>query len=63
MRVADTILTIGSKRFIRPGLVVSAIAHIGVATLGLFLVGANSFESKPPRATPTDAMVVDIVPP
>jgi len=49
---------IGLKCFIRPGLVVSVIGHVGALLLGLLLVGANSFESVPP-----DAMVVDIVPP
>ena len=49
---------IGLKRFIRPGLIVSAIGHVGALMLGLLFVGANSFESIPP-----DAMVVDIVPP
>jgi hypothetical protein len=47
---------IGLKRFIRPGLVVSVIGHVGALLLGLLFVGANSFESTPP-----DAMVVDIV--
>jgi hypothetical protein len=46
------------QRYIRPGVVVSAIGHIALVVLGLQLVGANSHESVPP-----DAMVVDIVPP
>jgi hypothetical protein len=54
---------IGLKRFIRFGLVVSVIGHVGVLVLGLLLVGANSFESAPSDAMPPDAMVVDIVPP
>lgn len=49
---------IGLKRFIRPGVVVSAIGHVGLVVLGLQLVGANPRESVPP-----DAMVVEIVPP
>lgn len=49
---------IGLKRYIRPGLVVSAIGHVAFLALGLHFVGANSFKSIPP-----DAMVVDIVPP
>jgi hypothetical protein len=47
------------KRFIRPGLIISAVVHVGALLLGFLLVGANSFESMPPP----DAMVVDIVPP
>jgi hypothetical protein len=52
---------IGLKRFIRPGLVVSAIGHLGFLMVGLLLVGANSLESTSPP--PPDAMVVDVVPP
>jgi hypothetical protein len=49
---------IGLKRFIRPGLVVSAIGHVGVLALGLLFAGANAFDPIPP-----DAMMVDIVSP
>ena len=31
----------GLKRYIRPGLVVSAIGHLGALIVGLFLVSAN----------------------
>ena len=46
------------KRYIRPGVVISAIGHLAFLALGLHLVGARPSESIPP-----DAMVVDIVPP
>jgi outer membrane biosynthesis protein TonB len=49
---------IGLKRFIRPGVVVSAVGHVGLLVLGLHLVGGSPIEPVPP-----DAMVVDIVPP
>lgn len=49
---------IGLKRYIRPGLVISAIGHVTFLALGLHFVGANTFKSIPP-----DAMVVDIVMP
>jgi outer membrane biosynthesis protein TonB len=49
---------IGSKRFIRPGFVISAACHAGALVLGLLFAGTRSFESVPP-----DAMLVDIVPP
>jgi hypothetical protein len=49
---------IGLKRFIRNGLAISAIGHVGILALGLVYFHASSLESVPP-----DAMVVDIVPP
>jgi hypothetical protein len=49
---------IGLKRFIRPGIVISVIGHVGALVLGLFLVGANSLQSITP-----EAIVVDIVTP
>ena len=49
---------IALKRYIRPGVVISAIGHVGLVVLGLQLVGANSHEAIPP-----DAMVVEVVPP
>ena len=49
---------IGLKRFIRPGVAISVIGHVGALVLGLLFVGANSFQSMP-----QDAMLVDIVPP
>ena len=49
---------IGLKRYIRPGLVVSAIGHLGVLIVGLLLVGANAFHAPLP-----DAMVVEVVTP
>jgi outer membrane biosynthesis protein TonB len=48
----------GLKRYIRPGVVISAIGHVAFLALGLHLVGANPSEPITP-----DAMVVDIVPP
>jgi hypothetical protein len=51
---------IGLKRYIRPGLVVSAIAHVGILILGPLLVWANALPPPPP---PPDAMVVEIVTP
>ena len=48
----------GLKRYIRPGLVVSAIGHLGPMIVGLLLVGANAFHAPPP-----DAMVVEVVTP
>ena len=47
---------IGLKRYIRPGLVVSVIGHLGVLIVGLVLVSANAFHAPPP-----DAMVVEVV--
>jgi hypothetical protein len=49
---------IGLKRFIRNGLAISAIGHVGILALGLLYFHASSQEAVPP-----DAMVVDIVPP
>lgn len=54
---------IGLKRFIRPGVVISVIAHVGILVLSLHFVGAEVFVSKPPEAKLPDAMMVDIVPP
>ena len=48
----------GLKRYIRPGLVVSAIGHLGALIVGLFLVSANPFQAPRP-----DAMVVEVVTP
>jgi hypothetical protein len=47
---------IGLKRFIRPGVVISVIGHVGALMLGLFLVGANSLQPITP-----EAMVVEVV--
>ena len=49
---------IGLKRYIRPGLVVSVIGHLGVLIVGLLLVSANAFHAPLP-----DAMVVEVVTP
>jgi hypothetical protein len=46
------------KRYLRPGLVVSAIAHLGGLIVGLFLVSANPFQAQRP-----EAMVVEVVTP
>ena len=46
----------GLKRYIRPGLVVSAIGHLGTLIVGLFLVSAN-----PSQAPRPEAMVVEVV--
>ncbi len=48
----------GLKRYIRPGLVVSAIGHLGALIVGLFLVSAN-----PSQAPRPEAMVVEVVTP
>jgi hypothetical protein len=48
----------GLKRYIRPGLVVSVIAHLAALTVGSFLVGASALHAPPP-----DAMVVEVVTP
>jgi len=48
----------GLKQFIRNGLAISAIGHVGILALGLVYFHANSLETVAP-----DAMVVDIVPP
>jgi hypothetical protein len=49
---------IGSKRFVRPDLVFSAIGHVGILLLGLFVFGAGA--ERPPLP---EAMTVEIVPP
>jgi hypothetical protein len=49
---------IGLKRFVRPGIVISAIGHAGALMAGLIFVGASSYQSILP-----EAMVVEIVPP
>ena len=49
---------IGLKRYIRPGLVVSIIGHLGVLIVGLLLVRADAFHAPAP-----DAMVVEVVTP
>ncbi len=46
----------GLKRYTRPGLVVSAIGHLGTLIVGLFLVSAN-----PSQAPRPEAMVVEVV--
>lgn len=48
----------GLKRFIRPGLLISVLGHVGVLVVGLFLVRANTFATVTP-----EAMVVELVPP
>jgi hypothetical protein len=54
---------IGLKRLIPPGLVISAGAHVGVLVLGLFFVSASAIQSQQPAATPTEAVLVDLVQP
>ncbi len=49
---------IGSKRFVRPDVVVSAIGHVGVLLLSLVVFGAGA-----DRHVPPEAMTVEIVPP
>ena len=49
---------IGLKRYIRPGLAVSVIAHFAALIVGLFFVAANAFHAPPP-----EAMVVEVVTP
>jgi hypothetical protein len=53
----------GLKRFIRPGVIISVIAHLGILALSLHFVGADLAVSKPPEAKLPDAMMIDIVPP
>ena len=48
----------GLKRYIRPGLVVSAIGHLGALVVGLLVVSANPFQVPRP-----EAMVVEVVTP
>jgi hypothetical protein len=48
---------IGLKRYIRPALVVSVIAHVGILIVGPLFVAAIA----PPPPPPPDAMVVEIV--
>ena len=48
----------GLKRYIRPGLIVSAIGHLGALVVGLLVVSANPFEVPRP-----EAMVVEVVTP
>ena len=48
----------GLKRYIRPGLVVSAIGHLGALVVGLLVVSANPFQVPRP-----EAMVVELVTP
>ena len=48
----------GLKRYIRPGLVVSAIGHLGALVVGLLAVSANPFQVPRP-----EAMVVEVVTP
>jgi hypothetical protein len=49
---------IGLKRYIRPALAVSIIAHVGLLVVGPLLAGVNVLQPPPP---PPDAMVVEIV--
>jgi len=51
---------IALKRYIRPGLAVSAIAHVGILRMGPLFVWASGLE---PPTPPPDAMVVEIVTP
>ena len=48
----------GLKRYIRPGLIVSAIGHLGALVVGLLVVSANPFQVPRP-----EAMVVEVVTP
>jgi hypothetical protein len=49
---------IGFKRYIRSGLVVSVIGHLGGLIVALLSVSPNAFHAPPP-----DAMVVEVVTP
>jgi hypothetical protein len=49
---------IGLKRFMRPGIVISVVAHVGA-----FAVGLISFAGSMPQAVPPEAMEVEIVTP
>jgi hypothetical protein len=48
----------GTKRFIRHGLVISALGHVGLLAVGLLFLRASSQEAPPP-----DATLVEIVTP
>jgi hypothetical protein len=57
---------IALKRFIRPGLAISVLGHLGIVVVGLLLVAANGLMPPPPEPTAAmlpEATVVDIVPP
>jgi hypothetical protein len=46
---------IGLKRYIRSGLVVSVIGHLGLLIVGLLLVSADASHPPPDQAKPTSA--------
>lgn len=54
---------IGLKRYIRPGAVISVVAHLGILLLSLHFIAAEALVAKPPEAKLPDAMMIDIVPP
>jgi hypothetical protein len=54
------------KRFIRPGLAISVLGHLGIVVLGLLFAAASGLMPSPPEPTTPvlpDATVVEIVPP
>ena len=53
---------IGLKRYIRPGLAVSVIGHLGALIGGLFFVGANAFHAPPPEALEVEVVTPDEMP-
>jgi hypothetical protein len=53
---------IGLKRYIRPGLAVSVIGHLGALIGGLFFVGANAFHVPPPEALEVEVVTPDEMP-
>ncbi len=54
----DTNRMIGLKRYLRPGLIVSAGGHLAALVVGLFFYGANAWQAPTP-----EAMVVEVVTP
>ena len=53
---------IGLKRYIRPGLAVSVIGHLGALIGGLLFVGANAFHAPPPEALEVEVVTPDEMP-
>ncbi|HEX3502673.1 MAG TPA: hypothetical protein VHU22_04695 [Xanthobacteraceae bacterium] len=56
-------LIIGTKRFNRHGLVISALVHVGILAVALLIARAAPRDSAPEEAVPPDAMQVAIVMP
>jgi hypothetical protein len=52
----------GLKRYIRPGLIVSAIGHLGALVVGLLVVSANPFQVPRPEAIVVEVVTPDEIP-